>query len=115
MVYRSAVKHQTFPSENARTAPDPRREDARAEVGIIAEVKVGFGNWQKARLTDMSVTGFRIGWMPKACAGNSVTIRLPTMAPLQATVRWKDGNAIGCQFNRALSVYVFEHLLRSGG
>ncbi|HYD23380.1 MAG TPA: PilZ domain-containing protein [Croceibacterium sp.] len=107
------MKHQTFPPENARTAADPRREDARAEVGIFADVRVGYGEWQKARLSDVSATGFRVAWLPRAAEGNAVAIRLPGLEPLKAIVRWKDGNAVGCQFERPLSVYVFEHLVRS--
>ena len=107
------MKHETFPNENEPAAGDARREDARAALEIVTDVRVGYGPWQKARLSDVSATGFRIGWMPRAGEGNEVTIRLPGIEPLRATVRWKNGNAIGCQFARPLSIYVFEHLVRT--
>ena len=84
----------------------------RVAIEIIAEVKVGFGPWQKSRLNDLSLTGFRIGWLPNGGHGAEVRIRIPGLEPLTALVRWKDVTGMGCEFTRPLSVYVLDHIAR---
>ena len=84
-------------------------------IEVIAEVKVGFGAWQKSRLTDVSLSGFRIGWLPNGGQGAEVRIRIPGLEPLTAHVRWKDTTGMGCEFTRPLSVYVLEHIARQCG
>jgi hypothetical protein len=37
------------------------------------------------------------------------------MELLRAEVRWKSGSQMGCEFAHPLSIYVFEHLVRSAG
>ena len=32
---------------------------------------------------------------------------------IPATVRWRNGRALGCTFDRPLSPYIFEHLQRA--
>lgn len=109
------MKHEAFPPEDERAAADARRDDARAEVTIVADLRIGFGEWQKVRLTNVSPTGFRIGWLARGGDGTAISIRLPGIEPLKAEVRWKSGNEMGCEFLRPLSIYVFEHLVRSVG
>ena len=111
----ATVKHETFPPEDERAAADARRDDARAQVTLFADVKVGFGEWQKARLHDISPTGFKIGWMARGGEGSTVSIRLPGMELLRADIRWRSASEMGCEFTRPLSIYVFEHLVRSAG
>jgi len=87
----------------------------RVPLEIIAEVKVGFGAWQKSRLNDVSLSGFRIGWLPNGGHGSEVRIRIPGLEPLTALVRWKDTTGMGCEFTRPLSVYVLDHIARQCG
>jgi hypothetical protein len=106
------VQHETFPPEGERTALNGRRGD-RVALEIITEIKLGFGQWQKTRLSDLSATGFRIGWLPNGGQGAEVRLRIPGMEPLLAYVRWRDNTGMGCEFARPLSVYVLDHLART--
>lgn len=105
------MKHERFPAPNECAAAESRGGD-RVSIDIIAEVKVGFGVWQKSRLNDVSLSGFRIGWLPNGGSGSEVRIRIPGLEPLTALVRWKDTTGMGCEFTRPLSVYVLEHIAR---
>ena len=105
------MQHETFPPEGERQPVNPRRGE-RFALELVAEVKVGFGVWQKARLSDLSETGFRIGWLPNGGQGSDVRLRIPGMEPLLAHVRWRNNTGMGCEFERTLSVYVLEHIAR---
>ena len=105
------VKHERFPAQRECASAELRGGD-RVHLEIIAEVKVGFGAWQKSRLNDVSLSGFRIGWLPNGGHGTDVRIRIPGLEPLTALVRWKDSTGMGCEFTRPLSVYVLEHIAR---
>ena len=88
------------------------RQDERSAVEIIAEIKVGFAQWQMARLHDLSVSGFRMGPMRQGPGGSDVRIRIPGLEPLSAAVRWRDKTVLGCEFTRPLNPYVLQHILR---
>lgn len=84
----------------------------RAEVTLVCEVRQGSQPWTKARLDDLSQSGFRIEWLPGAKLGVPLRIRMPGMAMLTANIRWQEGKAIGCEFEGPLHVAVFEHIVR---
>ena len=42
---------------------------------------------------------------------DTVSIRLPGLEVSIAEIRWRDGNRLGCRFQRPLSEYVVDHLL----
>jgi len=108
------VQHELFPPEGEREALNARR-DERFALELIAEIKVGFGAWQKARLGDLSETGFRIGWLPQGGQGSEVRLKIPGMEPLLAYVRWRDNTGMGCEFARPISTYVLDHIARHCG
>ena len=103
-----------FPPEGEREALNARR-DERFALELIADIKVGFGAWQKSRLNDLSETGFRIGWLPQGGQGSEVRLKIPGMEPLLAYVRWRDTTGLGCEFARPLSPYVLDHIARHCG
>ena len=88
------------------------REDERTAVQIIADVKIGFAQWQMARLHHLSVSGFRMGPMRQGAGGSEVRIRIPGLEPLTAAVRWRNKTGLGCEFARPLNPYVLDHILR---
>jgi hypothetical protein len=89
-----------------------RRESPREALAIVCQARQANGTWLRASLRDVSIHGFQITWFPKCRTDLPVWIRLPNLAPLAAEVRWKSGNAIGCQFAQPLHPAVFDHLIR---
>lgn len=105
------MRHETFPSVSVRRLLNLRQAE-RLPFDVIADVKIGHGKWQRARISDISARGFRIVWFPSASAGQSVLIRIPGLEPLAATTRWVSVGGIGCEFQRPLSIYILEHLAK---
>ena len=86
-----------------------RKTAARADVSLVCKVRQGTGPWKMARLSEISTTGFRIGWMPEFQADQPLRVRIAGMEPLSARVCWNRGKVLGCEFTRPLHVAVFEH------
>lgn len=103
------MRNELFPPSSERQ-PLLERQAARVPIEVLADVKAGSGAWKRARLTDLSVTGFKIAWFPNAKAGQTVMIRIPGVEGLTAFIRRAATEGIGCEFERPLSTYVLEHL-----
>ena len=101
------MKFDRISLDDACTRDDKRREP----VSVVCEVRQGTRPWQKARLEDLSRTGFRIGWLPGASTAHPLRIRIPGIQILSAQIRWKRETAIGCEFAEPLNLYVFEHIV----
>ena len=106
------MKHELFPPDGERQPIIFERQGERLPFNLLADLKVGHRDWQRARLTDMSVSGFKLAWLPNANPGSSVWIRVSGLAPLHAVVRRVGNAGIGCEFDHQLSEYVLEHLAR---
>jgi hypothetical protein len=103
------MRHEVFPPEGERR-PLIDRHGERLPFDLFADIKAGSGAWKRARLTDMSTSGFRIAWFPNARAGQTVMIRIPGIEALNASVRRAGPAGIGCEFASPLSIYVLDHL-----
>jgi hypothetical protein len=88
-----------------------RRGD-RASVGIPAEAKIALGKWLRVQLLDVSTTGFRLNWTPEAQVGKHLLVRIASLGPLPATVKWQSASGAGCEFVHPLGDYIFEDLVR---
>jgi hypothetical protein len=102
------LKHETISLEAACT----RVTGKRADVTLLCDVRQGTRPWVRARLDDLSQSGFRIAWFPGCSADLVIRIRIPGMQLLSANVRWQEGKAIGCSFTEPLHIAVFDHLVR---
>jgi len=89
-----------------------RGSGLREDITLMCEVRQGTRPWKVARLEDISQTGFRIGWLPATNAHAPLRIRIPGLQVLSAAIRWKQGDAIGCEFTSPLHIAVFEHIVR---
>lgn len=107
------MRHEVFPLEG-KLQPFHQRRDERLPFDVVTDIRISGRAWQKARLTDLSVRGFRIARLPNANVGQSITIRIRGIEPLRAFIRRNDANGVGCEFARPLSVYVLDHLARHG-
>ena len=101
---KDLVKHEKIEPAASR--------DPRASVSLLAEVRQGSQPWRKARLEDLSQTGFRISWLPNCRSDRPLRIRIRGLQLLSADVKWQDMNAVGCAFEQPLHVSVFEHIVR---
>ena len=86
--------------------------DPRASICLLAEVRQGSQPWRKARLEDLSQSGFRIAWLPNCRKDRPLRIRIKGLQLLTADVKWQDINAVGCAFEQPLHISVFEHIVR---
>lgn len=98
--------------ENPVTSDSGRSAGRRETISLCCEVRQGTRPWKKVLLEDLSVTGFRVSWLPGISRHQPLRIRIPGMQVLSAEIRWQEGDSIGCQFTSPLYVAVFEHLVR---
>lgn len=101
------MKHEKF-SKNAACNRD---DGERTNVALLCEVRQGTRPWRSVRLEDISPSGFRIAWLPGCHADTPLRIRIPGLEVLTAHIRWQQGDAMGCEFNGALHIAVFEHIV----
>jgi hypothetical protein len=91
---------------------ETRQDRRRADISIVADVRFNSEPWRKARLDDLSTSGFRIGWGNLPSKAQTISIRIADLEAMRAKIVWRDETKMGCEFVRPLSVYVFEHILR---
>ena len=89
-----------------------QRRPVRAPVSLICEVRQGQRPWNSTQLHNISETGFCINWLPAFEMHRSLWIRIPGLQLLQAHVRWKRDQMMGCEFVAKLYGPVFEHIAR---
>ena len=102
------MRHETFNDADARPLRSPSR---RARLSLLCEVRQGAAEWKLARLTDLSETGFKLGWLPEYRLDKPLRIRIPGIEPLSAKICWHEGKQIGCEFASPLHVAVFDHVV----
>lgn len=86
--------------------------ERRAPVTLDCEVRQGTRPWKRARLEEISPSGFRIGRFSDCSPQLPLRIRIPGLELLSATVRWQTDGVVGCEFVAPLHVAVFEHIVR---
>jgi len=101
------MRHETF-TDAARPI---RGAAKRAQLSLLCEVRQGSGPWKLARVSDLSETGFKLGWLPEYRLDRPLRIRIPGLEPLVAQICWHKGRQIGCAFASPLHVAVFEHIV----
>ena len=89
------------------------RAQLRIPVVLESAISVVRSGRRKVALTDLSTAGCKVdapyGWKE----GQHVTITLPTLAPIGATVRWSTAEAMGLAFDRAIHTSVIQHIIDS--
>ncbi|GGB39078.1 hypothetical protein GCM10011380_30680 [Sphingomonas metalli] len=96
------------------TAEGERRDALRRPVRMRAHLR----DREQARfdldVTDLSATGFRAETATPLEPGMAVWLTLPGLAPLEASVAWRDRFHYACTFARPLDDTVHAHLLGLG-
>lgn len=111
---------EPVPAPSARSAPPPpsstprdlnERAVPRHHVSIVGRVFTT-GGGREAIISDLSTTGCKFddysGRSIKK--GEHLTIRIGTVGPVPATVRWVEGTTVGILFDTALHPSVLEHI-----
>jgi hypothetical protein len=87
----------------------------RAPLDLECAFFAAGGRWHTRRITDLSITGFRLAWAPEMKVGVRMWIRVAGLEPLAARIIWRNGSQAGCEFLVPLNPYVFEHVVREVG
>lgn len=87
--------------------PDGRLAERRP-VGIRAQLREFGGHRFDVEVQDMSITGFRLDSIYGINVGARVYLTIPSFAPLEAVVAWRDKYGYGCRFSHPLHQAVFD-------
>lgn len=90
-----------------------RRENrlfGRVEVVLNAVLRE-YGSAQRftVDVKDLSLAGLRFETSFTLVPEAAISIRIPTLSPLDATIIWRSGFRYGCAFRQPLHVAVFDH------
>jgi hypothetical protein len=87
------------------THPADKRRRPRISTMILAEIRIGAGEPELARVRDLSESGVRIAAKLQLKAGQHLRIRLPGAREWTlARVAWVEGGVAGLSFLRAIDL-----------
>ena len=78
------------------------RSAPRRPIGARAAMTLGDGGQMEVEVTDLSTDGCRLLAAPGLAHATALTITLPFLASIAATVRWSNADATGVRFNRPI-------------
>jgi hypothetical protein len=78
------------------------RHAPRSEVAIPAQLRVPGAARFDIALLDLSTTGFRCETFYGLTIGERVFVTIPTFAPFEAAIAWRDVFTYGCAFHKPL-------------
>lgn len=64
--------------------------------------------WRRVTLVDLSQEGGRLFGASRLRSGDTVTLELPVLGSIHATVRWKSSNSVGCEFDTPIDPVIFD-------
>jgi hypothetical protein len=104
---------RTFGFDTLIGGGDDHRRMPRMPVATNAKLRDRMSNKYDVHILDLSVTGFRAEAHYGLDAGQIVWLTLPGMQGWEATVAWRRGNVIGCQFRQPLYPAVLDHIVKT--
>ena len=93
----------------AETSKQAGRSEARHGVTIVGRV-YGHGGSREATIFDLSSHGCRVEDRSLARPGSRVTIKIGSIGPLGAVIRWRTDEMVGLKFESPLYPSVLEHI-----
>lgn len=87
------------------------RAAERRYVQIGVKIRRPGETWFTSRITDVSVTGFRLQSFMKLTVGSDLWIMLPGFEGRRARVLWTRGPESGCAFERPLHPAILDHIV----
>jgi hypothetical protein len=89
------------------------RLHGRQTVLIGVRVRRKGESWFKSRITDMSLTGFRLASYVKLNIGMEVWVMFPGFEGRKAFVTWVQNHEAGCEFEAPMHPAIFDHILKT--
>jgi len=87
------------------------RTENRHEVEIQGRYRIGNGLAYDVTVTELSHYGCRIfNRFSNLAQDRQISIRIGSIGPLFAQVRWREGDVVGIRFNQPLHPSVLEHM-----
>ena len=86
------------------------RKKLRKSVRMEARIRQR-GTPFDINIVDLSQSGFRGETIYNLAVGTRLYVTLPELAPLEATVVWRDPVRVGCVFTAQLHRAVFDHIV----
>ncbi|MDG5751400.1 PilZ domain-containing protein [Qipengyuania sp. XHP0211] len=93
----------------AETRKQAERIEARHGVTIVGRV-YGQGGSREATIFDLSAHGCRVEDRSLARPGSRVTIKIGSIGPLGAVIRWRTDDMVGLKFESPLYPSILEHI-----
>lgn len=89
------------------------RTDTRHNVLIGVKLRRSGESWFASKVSDLSLTGFRVQTFVKLVVGMELWIMLPGFEGRRAQVMWVHDHEAGCNFERALHPAIFDHIVKT--
>lgn len=108
------TRHRTIDAER-QTGPDRKGRGAqRRPVSIGVRIRRPGENWFSSRISNLSLTGFRLQSFAKLNPGKELWIALPGFEGRRAIVLWTRAHEAGCAFDRPLHPAILDHVVKQG-
>lgn len=89
-----------------------RHRPPRETINATGEIRQMGLDFRKVSFVDLSIAGFRIYYPCSLSLNETLRVRFPGMATLNARICWSKGSEYGCRFENPLYPSVWEHLVR---
>jgi hypothetical protein len=87
------------------------RKDDRHHLEVWGHYRTGSGVRRDVPIKDLSETGCRFyDKFSSLLPGMELTLRIETIGPFPATVRWQDAGYVGVEFHNRLYGPTFDHI-----
>ncbi|GGD94131.1 hypothetical protein GCM10011515_12400 [Tsuneonella deserti] len=87
------------------------RKDGRHPVEVWGHYRTPAGIKRDVPIKDLSETGCRFfDKFSSLLPGSEITLRIETLGPFPATVRWQEGGYVGAEFQNRLYGPTFDHI-----
>ena len=87
------------------------RQDQRHPIEVWGQYRTQSGVRRDVPIKDLSETGCRFyDKFSSLLPGNEITVRIETLGPFAATVRWQEGGYVGVAFHSRLYGPTFDHI-----
>lgn len=93
----------------AETRKQAERSEVRHGVTIVGRV-YGQGGSREVTIFDLSSQGCRVEDRSLARPGSRVTIKIGSIGPLGAVIRWRTDDMVGLKFENPLYPSILEHI-----
>ena len=92
------------------------RREKRYSIAVLGRYRKGTGMGFNVAIKDLSEYGCQFSdLVGRVQKGNVITIRIGSIGPLAAQVKWIDKRNVGIEFEQPLYPSVLDHIIAEGG